>query len=70
MFHSVMTDPKYTYADRITEVASRLSTLASYGYMKSANGRLHLKLTKVYTLSISRLPCTSIRTLGHNFAQK
>ena len=33
MFHSVMTDPKYTYVDRITEVASRLSTLASYGFV-------------------------------------
>ena len=33
MFHSVMTDPKYAYAGRITEVASRLSTLASYGFV-------------------------------------
>ena len=33
MFHSVMIDPKYTYADRITEVASRLSILASYGFV-------------------------------------
>ena len=33
MFHSVMIDPKYTYADRITEVTSRLSTLASYGFV-------------------------------------
>ena len=33
MFHSFMADPKYTCVDRIIEVASQLSTLASYGFV-------------------------------------